>query len=1275
MRSIVLGSFLFLLIPKCLSGQDIQHQLNVSIARNEFKARQVIPPAPEAAELGKYGNLPMNLFTGTPSINLPLYELKGQSLSLPISLSFNATGFKPEELASWVGQNWSLNAGGVVTRSVMGNPDNSSNYYSNDSTLKIPPVNDLFAIYDYAKQLQHAELDGQPDYYYYNFLNSTGKYIIRPNSVILKKTKNNLRIVHTGESDPVITDEQGNYFEFLDKEVTSMVLSDEGEPDGPTVMSYSYPSSWYLSKVTSADGNEQLTFEYYTTTGQQPLFQNVKKNESVTLTVTTRGAQTTRASESYIGTPPEIKVLRKFLKRINLIRNGQIIGYVEIVSTNNRSDASFPEDRMVQGINVYSNVNNISQLVKKYVFYSSYYTNPSNTFLKNRLRLDSIKEMAVSGNGSIPPYSFTYNNNGTMPDLSSGGIDHWGFYNGSNNNSLVPNFAFGPETVGKGANRNVNASAAMFTLISQIKYPTGGYTSFEYEANTTAVRANNPFGIVGGIRIKKMTDYSYADKKAVSKSYEYSLGETDPRFPSYDKTTGYIDYNIQVGQTQPASSSKYSVSASSIFGLGSLQGSHVAYQYVTEYINDISNDQPLGKTVYQYHIGNMSEINDDISSGDLEKKTIYNNGGKILQETTNSYAYTDVDAITVLKTSVASGQSSKTIYCKKINTNGFYTYERYSNSDSYSGCLEIRNYSIVLQPILYEITTQDKQLISVTEKTFDQLSNSYLSATQKYTYGNAAHTYPTLVEQTTTNGDKVFTQKKYAADYVVPVTADVVSKGISLLQARNIKGAEIESAQYRQNSDGTNTRYVGGTYSIYSATRPYPISVFRLEIPAPISNFQPTNVTAAGVFTADSRYKRMADFVYNSLGNLSQQTKYNDVPVAYLWDYNSLYTTAEIINGDTAAVAFTSFEADNSDTHWVINGGTVNTTVALTGRKSFNLTTGAAISKTNATATSKSLILSYWSRNGAVTVMQNGSSNIAGTNVGVSVTGWTFFKHTLPVGTQQVKLTAANCNIDELRMYPSDAQMKSFTYVPFTGLSSITAANDLTRYYEYDSLNRLLNTKDWKGQILQNYTYNYGAGVILNAPSVTLYYNQFAQGPFTKNNCTVGEPEIVNYPVPYGTYSSAISQADADTKAQAAIAANGQAYANANGSCWYYNTEVSGTFYKSRCEPGKGDPLPYIYTVEARKYRSVVSQTAANALASEDLRNNGSYLANEYGRCSCDGPTLKMVNGKCETGVKTYTSSMGDGHGGFNCIYVYVWSDGSYSKNYYEHSPTYCDIP
>src|SRR5579871_4530800 len=72
-----------------------------SLGRTDFKAKSVVPPSPEAADLGRYGNVPVSLFTGTPKVSIPIYELKGSSLSMPISLSYNSSGYKPQDIATW----------------------------------------------------------------------------------------------------------------------------------------------------------------------------------------------------------------------------------------------------------------------------------------------------------------------------------------------------------------------------------------------------------------------------------------------------------------------------------------------------------------------------------------------------------------------------------------------------------------------------------------------------------------------------------------------------------------------------------------------------------------------------------------------------------------------------------------------------------------------------------------------------------------------------------------------------------------------------------------------------------------------------------------------------------------------------------------------------------------------------------------------------------------------------------------------------------------------
>ncbi|MEG1026781.1 MAG: DUF5977 domain-containing protein, partial [Flavobacterium sp.] len=79
---------------------------------------------------------------------------------------------------------------------------------------------------------------------------------------------------------------------------------------------------------------------------------------------------------------------------------------------------------------------------------------------------------------------------------------------------------------------------------------------------------------------------------------------------------------------------------------------------------------------------------------------------------------------------------------------------------------------------------------------------------------------------------------------------------------------------------------------------------------------------------------------------------------------------------------------------------------------------------------------------------------------------------------------------------------------------------------------------------------NDGQAYANNTACTFIYYNVDIGGIFTKMNCWRGQGEDVYYNVAAGTYSSTVSQQDANDKAQADVDINGQAYAEENGGCY-----------------------------------------------------------------------------------------------------------------------------
>ena len=83
-------------------------------------------PSPNAASIGKYGDIPISYHTGVPNISIPIHTISAGSLSVPVSLSYHSSGVRVDELASWVGLGWSLSDVGMITRSINGGPGKGS---------------------------------------------------------------------------------------------------------------------------------------------------------------------------------------------------------------------------------------------------------------------------------------------------------------------------------------------------------------------------------------------------------------------------------------------------------------------------------------------------------------------------------------------------------------------------------------------------------------------------------------------------------------------------------------------------------------------------------------------------------------------------------------------------------------------------------------------------------------------------------------------------------------------------------------------------------------------------------------------------------------------------------------------------------------------------------------------------------------------------------------------------------------------------------------------
>lgn len=146
--------------------------------------------SPNAASLGVYGEVPVSLYTGLPNIDVPLHTVHQGNVSVPISISYHASGFRPDDHPGWVGMGWNLNAGGAISRTINDLPDEYNNagntanspmgganagfYYFSD-IVKDASWNTTNYMLSLTNSFDVAK-DTQPDEFSFNFSGYSGKF-------------------------------------------------------------------------------------------------------------------------------------------------------------------------------------------------------------------------------------------------------------------------------------------------------------------------------------------------------------------------------------------------------------------------------------------------------------------------------------------------------------------------------------------------------------------------------------------------------------------------------------------------------------------------------------------------------------------------------------------------------------------------------------------------------------------------------------------------------------------------------------------------------------------------------------------------------------------------------------------------------------------------------------------------------------------------------------------------------------------------------------------
>lgn len=514
-----------------------------------------VPPTPQAAQFMRYGDIPVGHTTGVPQIEIPIYTISTGLIDIPISISYHASGFKVNDVASPVGLGWVLNANGwMISRCVEGIPDHYDEEYRLDSDNTIRTPEDLEKVKkgekiidgtDFSNEINAEDwhdyfikngdwplCDVRSDRYFYSLPGHMGSaQYSADNMDIGLQTIPYEPLVFKYDTDKeiyTITDTKGIIYSFTQKE--------HNKPDG--VEGYSdHISGWYLTKIQFPGLADEVSFSY-----------KEKKEYTVRNHV-----QTNTYYRSYDADQnpdnindiciKEVKNFRVFDTVLTTAYTSTPILLTEIKWKNTVVKFTYAADRneiakdRLTQINVCSRENGTDKNIKQVVFNNKTYFGTETE--NHRLKLSGI-DFTYSGE----KYSFEYDEskNNNLPDYywyeksPYSTEDYWGYWNGQPSNYWVFPKAVadyyneqcgykdkGGKWVIKGVDKNPVLEFTKACVLTDITYPTKGRTHFDYELNvgdfnSTKIKTN---GKLGGLRVKRIINYDNGITTGV-KEFEYS---------------------------------------------------------------------------------------------------------------------------------------------------------------------------------------------------------------------------------------------------------------------------------------------------------------------------------------------------------------------------------------------------------------------------------------------------------------------------------------------------------------------------------------------------------------------------------------------------------------------------------------------------------------------------------------------------------------------------------------------------------------------------------
>jgi len=1212
---------------------------------NTFNQMSSLPlQAPQAASLSKYAEYPVSYYNGLATISLPIYTIQYADISVPISLNYHGGGIKVNEEASWVGLGWTLDAGGVISHDIKGGDDEygwnhpfHQVFWDNSNTSYNPmsmarsgtPGNGLYnnsgASYSNSSlySLVMPDPDGEPDMYIYNFGGYSGKFFSGIGAYV-DMGRNNIKFQGGSGGFTAITPDGYTYtFDVIEKAWsypvthatnTAYHLAKITSPRGK-VVNFQYKSfrqmidyqdqigqSWrnqYPSEINTVYpwGNDNTVVqlpalsEHFTRIQFQGGYAN-GESEQVGLH---QIYSSTTSSNYYLDKIVFDNGYIEFVKSPRSDMYGVKLAAIKIYQSNGVLIKSIPFSydyftSTRQDDDMYNRTSKVIHLENSDARVDYY---PA-SFRNKRLKLLNVSI-------EPQPHTFQYmeSDYNMLPYKTSFAQDFWGYFNGRNNPSQIPDYNLYSQQMSlpsqlsdwHGANREVDNNYIRAGMLSRINYPTGGYSEFAFEPNqfdNLSPQQQNSYtlatygGVDGGAGIQKFYFTITADTYCDLNGGLYCNGMLDMNSTSYN--CGCLSCSGDVNNTLYANIEKVDPNTHALIQHYPAWDFQLTNQTVRDAGGNISMPSQLFTPgTYCITVNYPDNHNPPGNIPNNRRAELYVQFYQLVSGQSNTVSLGGGLRIGSIKH--YDPDTRQTLLRKYIYSGG--KIMRYPVF--YSSAQNIRRYIVFAGP------AQDGYYM-----------HYYLYSTPAYPYSFSANGssigYNNVTETITGStelGKTIYTYQN-TPDIVnmqpfiylpgVPSAAYLDNgflKNISfydkdntlLKESINNQSIGIANTYWAFKGRYTLDNMNGGGYSIADFSYNYLFSFYPIQVGKLL-----TLKTTQKDYANSTVLTTIKDFTYNSNGLLKSEilTSSNGDAVATNYSYANDYTGVtsgwikDLKDKNFVGIPLEVLSTRNSlvtggnFTSYTVNGNIITPNQVYT----MEVAAPANISSSAPSGTLPSQFklagtLSYdnygnltqaWENNNIYTSYlwgYNKAFPIAKVIGSAYATISGYVNQTVldnPFSTDNDIRTELN----KIRtgLASAKAMVTTFTYRPVVGMTSQTDANNVTTYYVHDEKGRLAFIKDKDGNIIKKFCYNF-MGQVNN--SCSIYGNTPKSGTYTKN-CTSGSGTQVTYAVSANKYYAS-TQLDADALAQSDVNANGQAYANANGTCTAPQVTVNGQSY------------------------------------------------------------------------------------------------------------------